>query len=184
MVVQLDLEKTYTVAEFEELYGYDKNYDLIDGKVVEVSPAGRRHGRVGTMLAAYLGMYVMEHKLGETHGADTGWVLAVNTVRAADVAFITSERLADLDEDGFIPVPPDLAVEVVSPSDFGPEIKKKVELYHNAGVPLVWTIHPIKKIVKIYRLNDPEITTLTADDELDGEDIVPGFKLKISKLFD
>ena len=116
---------------------------------------------------------------------DPGFILhrAPDTVRGPDVAFITRQRYASLDDPTkAIPGAPDLAVEVASPSNSLPDIHAKVADYLAAGTRLVWILDPAAETVTTYRkLLEP--TTLAANQDLTAEDILPGFSVPVSELF-
>jgi Uma2 family endonuclease len=109
--------------------------------------------------------------------------VAPDTVLAPDFAFIQAERAASARvERGFVPVAPDLVVEVVSPGDTASEVQEKATLWMEAGVRLVWVVHPRQRQVVAYRtLKD--VRVLTAADSLDGGDVLPGFTCLMADLF-
>ena len=117
-----------TIEEFATLRDADGHFELIRGELREVAAAGRRHGVVGQRFNLRVGMYVETHGLGETYLSETGFVLFTGdrpVVVMPDVAFVRQERLVALDDaDGFVSFPPDLAVEVRSPSDERAEIEE------------------------------------------------------------
>lgn len=152
------------------------------GQVVREPPAGFQHGRIAVQIAALLHAFVRGHDLGEVVGAETGFVLSDEppTVRAPDVAFVAHGRLAS-DPVGFAPLAPDLAVEIVSPSNTLSEIQDKVIDYLEAGSRLVWVVDPCTRTVTTYRSRE-EIRLLTEDEEIAGEPVLPGFGLRVSEL--
>jgi Uma2 family endonuclease len=105
-------------------------------------------------------------------------------VRRADVSFIRKERYPwdQLAEDGYTTIPPDLAVEVVSPNDTVSGLVEKIGEYLRAGVRLVWIIDPPTRTVQVWR-SDQSGAWLGAEDELSGEDVVPGFRCRVADLF-
>ncbi|NWJ97112.1 MAG: Uma2 family endonuclease [Chloroflexi bacterium] len=104
--------------------------------------------------------------------------------RYPDVSFVRQERLPT-NIRTYLKLAPDLAVEVVSPSDKDYDIAYKIEEYQRVGVPLIWVIHPANRTADVYRIaNGPKSQCYFGDDELDGEDVLPGFKLKVSAVFD
>lgn len=160
-------------------------YRLVKGELVTMSPAGSEHGVVIMNLAVPLAQYVKANKLGIVFGAETGFIIEKNpdTVLAPDVAFISREHIP---ESGipkkYWPGAPDLAVEVLSPGDTAREVEKKVNQWLAAGARLVWTINPGRRSATIHRaLGDA--FTLSEKDELDGEDVVPGFRCRLSEIF-
>jgi Uma2 family endonuclease len=93
-------------------------YELIEGEFIEMSPSSRPHSRDGLRIASKLLIFVEQHDLGEVFGADAGFILrrTPDTDRAPDASYARKERLVELDDESLLPIAPDLAVEVVSPS--------------------------------------------------------------------
>ncbi|MBM4031130.1 MAG: Uma2 family endonuclease [Planctomycetes bacterium] len=161
-------------------------YELVSGELTKTGPAGLEHGIVGGSLHGRLCYYVLENKLGVVPSSDTGFRLASDpdTVLAPDVAFISAERYRAVEnKEGFFEGAPDLAVEVVSPSDTRSEVADKVSAWLDAGARMVWVVHPARRTVTVYR-SAADIETLTERDELDGHDVVPGFRCRVSDLFE
>lgn len=160
-------------------------YELVNGELKKMSPAGQKHGRITVRLTEPLAKHVREHQLGQVYAAETGFKLKSNpdTVRAADIAFIRKERLEALGEtESFWPGAPDLAVEVNSPSDTVLEVEKKVIEWLEFGSRLVWVVSSKLNTVTVYRsLRD--IAVLTEADNLDGGDVIPGFQIAVAKIF-
>lgn len=184
-MTQTSTQQTYTVEEFVALYGNSKTHELIRGELREVNTpamAGEEHGRIGAILLTYLGIFVLQNKLGQHYGSDTSFQIMPGTLRMPDVAFVKAERV--IRGSGYIPIPPDLAVEIVSPNDTWDEVEDKIELYLQAGVSLIWAIRPSRKRVYIYRPNNQQPEIVDINGELDGGQVLPGFKLKVSQLFD
>ena len=171
----------------DELYQMGSNapYELIEGVLKEVSPSSFKPGEIGARILIFVGQFVIEHDLGHLTNADGGYILhhAPATVVAPDVGFVRGDRFPDGAPDrGFCPVPPDLAVEVISPTDRKMDMAQKQELYTRAGVPLVWWVDPERKTVTVHRLGQkPEVIDVTG--ALDGGDVLPGFSLEVSKIF-
>jgi Uma2 family endonuclease len=148
-------------------------------------PAGIEHGKRASRLGARLDSFVEEHDLGVVVAAETGFYLERNpdTVRAPDAAFIRKDRLPEGDlPRGYFPGAPDLAVEVVSPGDRADEVDDKVQTWLRFGAQRVWLLSSRTKSVTVYR-PDGSAQVLTSDDLLDGEDVLPGFQVQVSRLF-
>jgi len=104
-------------------------------------------------------------------------------VRRPDVFFVRIERMgSSYWHDGFLTISPDLAAEVISPNDLASEVSEKVEEYLAAGVALVWVIDPEVETVVIHRA-DGSVTKLHKNDELQGENVIAGFRCQVAELF-
>lgn len=159
-------------------------YELVRGELVKMSPAGRVHGKRGNRVNVSLSLYVYENNLGETYLADTGFHLETDPdhVLAPDVAFVSREREeATLEADGFFPGPPDLAVEVISPSDRLAEVADKVAEWLAAGTRMVVVVNPRNRTVQAHTSDG--VTELTEQDTLNGGDVVPGWRLPVADIF-
>ncbi|MCU0493716.1 MAG: Uma2 family endonuclease [Chloroflexaceae bacterium] len=159
--------------------------ELVQGEVRWMSPAGFHHGRLVMNIATPLDQHVRQHQLGVVCAAETGFLLATNpdTVRAADVAFIRQERIANTPQpEGYWHGAPDLAAEVISPNDLYTDVDEKVTDWLEAGTRMVIIINPRKRTVTVYR-SLLQIVVLREQDTLDGSDVVPGWTLPINDLF-
>jgi len=161
----------------------DKRVELVHGKLVVREPAGLRHGRVALDLARRLADHVDARGLGKVYAAETGFTLArdPDTVRAPDVAFIRGNRLPDPEPTGFPDLAPDLVAEVLSPGDRPGEVLAKVADWLSAGTRLVWVIDPARRVARVYR-DDGTERIVTADQMLEGEDVVPGFSCELASV--
>lgn len=175
-----------TAEEFFDFDGEDGyHYELIDGKLMRMAAAGRRHGRLTFEIGRVLGNFLAEHRLGEGYTAETGFILARNpdVVLAPDVSFVRAERLTvEVDEDGFLPLAPDFAVEVISPSERAGKIRAKVQRYLDAGVSLLALVYPRRRQVTVHR-GDGSVEVLDETGVLDGGDVLPGFRLPVADIF-
>ena len=178
-------EPLVTAEEFARIPNDDHHYELVEGRVIRMSPPGIRHGLVSTRIAFLLSQHIEVHHVGVviTPG---GFKLATNpdTVREPDVAFVRRDRISGAGvPDGFWPGPPDLAVEIRSPGDRQSEILAKVHDYLDRGVRLVWVIDPKEQTVTVHRRHSvPE--TLGVTDVLEGGDVVAGFSCAIQRIFE
>ncbi len=186
MTIQIQTEKTYTIAEYEALPAAYDDYELVEGRLVQrMAGSNEEHARISSKLLTFLGYYVYQNQLGEVYNSDARYTTIPGdppTVRQADASFMSRTRVVK--KVYTIPHAPDLTVEVLSESNSYLEIEQKIREYLSAGTRLVWIIEPDPQLVYIYRAGSNLRTTLTKDDELDGEDVIPGFKLKISVLFE
>lgn len=161
-------------------------YELIKGDLIKVSPPpGYEHGLVAMNIAGPLYAYAKTKNLGKVYAAETGFLIEQNpdTVRAADVSFVRRERIEKAGAvQGYWIGAPDLAVEVVSPSDTVRLIEGKVAQWLESGVRTVWVVSPKIHTVTVYR-SLTEIVVLTEKDTLDGGDVVPGFQIAVAEIF-
>ena len=186
----MSAQKTLVTAELlpglsSRLSSEGKRTELVEGELVVMAPAGGRHGRIANTIAYFLTQVSRDRKWGTVFAAETGFLLRrdPDTVRAPDVAFVSSERLGtDEAPAGFLKMAPDLAVEVVSPSDSAAAVQSKVEDWLGAGTRLVWVVYPDTRSVTVYRsLNEAEV--LSEPGALDGAPVLPDFALPVSDLF-
>ncbi len=183
-------EKLYTAADLWDMSHRSENegkrFELSEGRLVEMAPAGLKHGGFALKLGRWIGDFVDKHQLGLVTAAETGFILFTDengkdTVRAPDVGFISAARLPKELPDGFAPFAPDLAVEVVSPGDAADEIETKVVEYLKYGTRLVWVFYPKTKTVIVRTPSSVE--HLDINGILDGGDVLPGFKLATREIF-
>jgi Uma2 family endonuclease len=159
--------------------------ELVEGELREMTPAGWKHGRIAGNIAGELRTYVRAHRLGVMATAEASYRLSTDpdTVRVPDVSFVHQARVDEVgDPVGFWPGAPDAAFEVVSPNDRYSEVRTKVDEYLAAGTRMVVLVDPQNREVTVFRLSGTR-TELTEDDVLDGEDVVPGWKLPVRDIF-
>ena len=147
-----------------------------------LSPAGSEHGRIAHRISRRLGDYVERHDLGETYAAETGFRIGSNpdTVRAPDAAFVSRQTLATVEDTaGYLPVAPDLVVEVVSPHDAFSQVESKAAAWLAAGTRIVLVADPGERGLRIYRHGEP-VEILRPGDVFDAGDVVPGWTLAVS----
>lgn len=174
---------TTQIAPLEEL---EEELDEIDRESEQELEeiAGGEHGEIAIILSGHLFNYVYSKKLGRLFDGQTTFRIGGKPpTRRPNVAFVTLERMPKPIK-GDIPFPPDLAVEIYSPSDPGGEVDEKIVQYQQANVRLIWLIRPVLKLVEIHHPGDRKPLLLSIDDELDGENVIPGFRLKVSALFE
>ena len=158
-----------------------EGYEYIEGELVPMPPTSLEHGDVSMSLISLLNMYVRENQLGRVYMSDTGFRVG-ERVLMPDVAFISTDQLP-VDRSKASPVPPNLAVEVVSPTDKLYQVEEKAFAYLEAGTQLVWVIKPRSKTVTVYR-SEIDITVLTRNGTLSGEEVVKGFSCQVAELFE
>ncbi len=171
----------------EELYSMSADgirRELVLGEVREMPPAGGEHGFITGNISFFLQRFVRENRLGYVFAAETGFTIARNpdTVRAPDCAFVRAERIPGPVPSRFLQIPPDLAVETISPDDRPGEMEEKVGQWLASGVRLVWMVDPRRKIVTIHR---PGCKAEAIDNTgtLDGEDVLPGLHIPVAEVW-
>ncbi len=170
---------TMTLEEFLE--NDVEGYEYVKGELIPMAAASRRHGRISVNILRYLDPTVYDNNLGELYTAETSFKVGERVLKP-DVAFVASEQL-DIDEDKGLPIPPDLAIEIVSPSDMQSHVAQKALAYLDAGTRCVWVLEPVSQTVTVYK-SETDIKTLTREDTLTGEDVVPGFSCPVELLFE
>ena len=177
-------KQVYTLDEYHAFIDLPENrdriFELIDGEIVEKMPSftpSRIAGRISHRINGYLD----DHDIGYVTGADGGYVMPDGDVLIPDVGFILKSRLTE-EPDREAPVPPDLAVEVKSPTDRKRTLRRKAERYLELGTPMVWLVFPDEQIVEVY-LRDEDVKTIGIDGTLDGGEILPSFSLAVSEIF-
>jgi len=177
--------KVWTDEAFMALPKDGHRYELVDGELVDMGNSGMEHGEIGAYLAGLLAIYVRQHKLGTVCDSSTAFTLKSGNKRSPDVSFVAKARLQGLSRPprGFFQGSPDLAVEILSPSNTVEEIHTKIVEYFENETQLVWVIHPDEKYALVYHSPEPD-RFLRSTDALEGEEIVPGFSVRIADLFE
>lgn len=164
----------------------DKLLELIEGIMVEMPRPGGLHGKTVTKIARYLDAFVEANDLGDVT-VETGYILFINpdgkdTVLGPDVGFIRRERIPEGVDSSWVPFPPDLAVEVISPNDKAGEISEKIKAYLRAGTQMVLMVDSILQTVIVHQPNkSPMIYDING--VFDGGAVLPGFNLPIRDIF-
>lgn len=170
----------------EEFFWMDEveQAELVKGEIVYMPPLGYLHGRVEFTFARIVGTFAHQHKLGHVIGGEAGVYTGrdPDTVRGMDAAFISHERLAQVQSQTYLDVAPELIVEVLSPNDRWSQVTDKLEEYFAIGVKIVWVADPRKKYIYVYR-SPTEVQRLTANDELSGDEVLPGFRVRVAEFF-
>ncbi len=171
-----------TIEEFAEM-PLQGIWELVDGEPIELAPAAGRSGWISGNIYRLLASHVRQSQLGWAFPPETGFILFEDrhTVRSPDAAVILAHRLAEL-PDSFVPMAPDLAVEVLSPSDRMADALAKVAMYLQAGTTLVWLVNPATRTVVVFR-SETDPVTLGESDTLDGSDVLPGFSVPVAEIF-
>lgn len=178
-----DTGRLLTAAEFVRFPDDDYRYELVEGRLVRMSPTGWEHGRIVSRLLVRLSEHAGSRRLGLVV-PEVGFKLRSNpdTVRGPDLAFVRQDRLPAEKVRGFWSGPPDLAIEVLSPDDRPAEMRDKVEEYLSSGVVAVVVVDPDDISITTYRRLSSPVTSRDGD-SLDLGDVVEGFQLKVSEVF-
>jgi Uma2 family endonuclease len=172
-----------TVTQFDRFVARpenaDRSFEYIGGKVVE-GVSNHNCSAVAMLVGARLLVFVQENGLGYVTGADGGYQVSGERY-IPDVAFISKARQLAPSHDAYNPVPPDLAVEVVSPANDPGDVRLKVVNYLAAGT-VVWLVLPDPKVVEVYAPGQPA-RRLALEDVLDGGGLLPGFSLAVADIF-
>ncbi|MEW5985634.1 MAG: Uma2 family endonuclease [Chloroflexota bacterium] len=159
--------------------------ELVEGVIVRMSPVKDNHGIVELNVGAELRVFVRRHKLGHVGVGEIGIYTRrrPDTVRAADVLFISHERYNQRSKKrGYLDVAPELVVEILSPSDAWAEVMDKTQEYFAIGVAMVWIVDPSKRRVYVYR-SLTNVRHFSESDKLPGDEILPGLDLPVATLF-
>jgi Uma2 family endonuclease len=175
-------KRTYTVDDVLSMTG-DHIYELVDGEIVEKEVANK-----AAEVAFIMAMRLFDYRA--THGGvvipPEGFVRLFGSprfLRRPDTGFIVTGRLPGDDlGDGALDIAPDLIIEVISPRDIAEKVEEKFRMYLDSGVRQIWAIYPRTKVVRIIRPGGAE-TRLQLTDAIDGEDILPGFRLPVTEVF-
>lgn len=160
-------------------------YELIEGELTLMSPAGGRHGRIAVRFNKLLAIHVDDNALGATFAAETGFLISTNpdTVRAPDGAFVEQTQMDRLaDDTGFLPFAPDLAAEVVSPNDSFAFVEKKAFAWLEAGCKIVVILEPESQTVHTYRSRS-QISVYCEDEIVNVDDVVKGWAFSVNDIF-
>jgi Uma2 family endonuclease len=161
-----------------------KSYELVDGRLVE-RKMGTESSWVAGQLLERIAKFCRDQRLGWAFPSDTGYQCFPHDpslIRKPDVSFVRYGRFpGGVLPKGWTRIPPDLAIEVLSPNDTTYELDEKLEDFKKAGVPLIWVINPNSRVVSVIR-GDGSVSRLSAADELQGEDVIPGFRCAVSEI--
>jgi Uma2 family endonuclease len=176
-------KRNWTDEQLERLPKDGHKYELLDGELI-MSPVHANHGIVCMRFVLVLGNFVQRHKLGELFDSSTGFRLSEKVLLSPDIAFVSNARLKKIlvAPDKFVCGAPDLAVEVLSPSDRLREVHRKLDRYFEHGTRAVWWLDWKKEQVHIYTQDSIEALT-QPNDVLTGGEILPRFKCRLSRIF-
>jgi Uma2 family endonuclease len=172
-----------TVEEFDEFVllpeNADKHFEYIGGEIVEVTSYDLS-SEVGARLAAYLGMFIVQRKLGRIKGADGGYMIAGERY-SPDFGFTAQAKKPRPIGELYDSIPPDLVVERLSPSNRDREMRIRINNYLSVGA-IVWLVEPEEHRIEIYVTGQP-VKLLWENDTLDGGTLLPGFTLPVKDIF-
>lgn len=160
-------------------------YELDRGDLVRLPLSNFNSSHIAMKIGVALGSFAHAAGLGLVAGADGAFVLSIDpdTVRVPDVSFVRADRLPPVqDRNRFLRLAPDLAVEVVSPSDTTAETLDKVREYLDAGVRMIWVVQPGSRMVTVYA-GDRTARVLYEEETIDGVEVLPGFTLLVAEMF-
>ena len=164
----------------------DRIVELVDGEIIELPLPNGQRGEVLAILTVKLGNYVLERKLGRMAAGDTGFILERNpdgrdTVRGVDLAFISNSKAPAPLPHALLEIAPDLAIEVISPSNTVSDMHRKICQLFAAGTAMIWIVYPETRTVEAH--TRAGATTLEGADVLSGGDVLPGFEIPVSDIF-
>lgn len=174
-------ERLYTLADMLRMSEDGKDYELINGALVEMPPSSKKNTVLTAWIIHLLISYVVPKKLGFVSSPDGGYQINEHNAYQPDAAFISKDRAGGL-EGQIFPAAPDLAIEIISPSETVGSVNDKIAGYFSAGSQQVWIIYPKTKAVHVYTAIN-KVSILGVGDNLEGGDTLPGFSLDIRELF-
>ena len=175
-----------TAEDLLRLHSQGVKGELINGVLRKTVSAGVEHSFIAGNILAAFHAHIRPRRSGRVGGTDGGVLIGRNPdhVREPDIFYVSAERLPlDVRVQGYLEVAPELVVEIISPSDTQTEVAEKTRLWLNLGVLMVVEVYPRTRTVMVHRPGVPAFT-LTGDDALDGGDVLPGFSLPLSEIFD
>ena len=189
-MVELSHTTPITIKDIEDMEARGSSREIVNGQWVDTSEekmTGELHGAIATNLIIALGSYVKAHQLGRVYPADTTYILEVDKdgvqlMRLPDVSFVAADRVKTRDRDTYYQLAPDLAIEIISPSERAVAMRAKLKDYLRTGVRQVWQIYPETQEVVVY-LADGTVRTYGVGQTIPGAEILPGFALPVADVF-
>jgi Uma2 family endonuclease len=177
-------ERLVTAEEFERMPSSER-YELVEGRLVPMSPVNADHGRVVAQIAYLLKAHLKNRPTGIAV-VETGFTLSSDpdTVRGPDVSFLRHERAPAPGTRGFLKIAPDAVFEVLSPEDRPGEVRKKTAEYLESGVALVVIVDPDERTVIVHRSGTQPVTLRDGSDVTDLNDAIPGFVCHVGEIFE
>ena len=173
-----------SVSEFDRLVEPDDlRYELDEGELIEMTKPRYTHNRIVMRLTRLMLDYLVVNPIGELLNSDNLYVLGPTTKRAPDLSFLTNERVLQIEPGKDIAGAPDLAIEVLSPSDQAAAMRRKMKQYFAAGARTVWLVYPELREVEIWESATGPVRVLGDGDMLEARELLPGFSQLVSTLF-
>lgn len=190
-MVEPTLITPITIKDIEEMEAQGLIREIVNGQWVnteEEKMAGELHGAIATNLIIALGTYAKAHKLGRVYPADTTYILeedvhGIQLMRLPDVSFVAADRVKTHDRQTYYQLAPDLAIEIVSPTERAVAVRAKLKEYLRTGVRQVWQVYPETQEVVVH-LADGTARPYTMGQTISGNDVLPGFELPVAAIFD
>jgi Uma2 family endonuclease len=184
----MQIERVLTAEEFEHFTALPENanrdFELINGEIIEMPSGTPIHSWITTKIVLFVGFYLINNPLGEILGDNNDLNLAPNIILRPDALYFSKARLPKLPEK--FTTAPEIAIEVISPSNSYGEIEQKIEAYLKYGAELVWIFYPEKREIRVHFMQAEGVRgvrTLTEADTLDAGNILPGFNVPVRDLF-
>jgi Uma2 family endonuclease len=176
--------RVWTESDLQALPDDGYVHELVNGALVMSPKNNYQHGDICSQLRIALGTHAKAHKLGAVWDSSTGFWMRNRNCRAPDVSFVSKARLKGFKRSSklFFPGAPDLAVEILAPSNTPAEITERLEDFFGSGTQLAWIIHPEEQFVEVCH-SPLQRKILGSGAVLDGEQVVPGFRFPVADLF-
>ena len=174
-----------TLAQFRAMPERNaERHELVQGELLVTPPPKHSHSALVSELVITLGQFVRQHNLGRVYTSETGFILAAEppTVRVPDVSFVRRDRMPPKSQEDYIHGAPDLAIEVVSPSEPAQQLKRKLVQYFEAGCQEAWVVFPEDRETQVFR-SSTSFVVIPAEHPLTTP-LLPGLQLRLSELLD
>jgi Uma2 family endonuclease len=173
-----------SVAEFDRLEERDDlRYELDGGELIEITKPHVGHNRVVMKLTRAFLQYLETNPAGELFTTDNLYVLGPTTRRIPDLSFLIADRASKVDPAKHLEGAPDLAIEVLSPSDQAAAMRRKMKQYFAAGARVVWVVYPELREVEVWESASGPVRVVGEGDALESRYLLPGFSCPVSDLF-